>query len=837
MKGYLFLIVLFIVSLFFLKSSSYYFFPSDILNYLPSFSIQSWERPHNYLLADPLYQFEPWRHFAKEELSNGIFPLWNNLNAGGVPFFANPQTAVLYPLNFIYYIFDPQIALYLIPFFKLFLFCLFTYLYLRSLKVSNFTSIVGGVLALSVTFVTVWLLWPHSNVFILFPLLLLFTEKIRSESNIKWFVLLSITYCIGIFGGHPETLAQIFLAHLFYCMFRFWEDKTKIYKILVSIIIGFCLGAVQLFPFFEYLLNSYAFHERGLGGRVTGLPLESIIFNVFPFLLGAPHLSNYKPITNATNFQEMIGGYVGILAILIILIYILRYHRERIIIFWVSLAFLSFIVSYQIWPISSFFTLPFLHGFTIERFVGIGGFSIIILCSLIFEKYLKENTSFKKNYKRTYKLISIFICIAFIAVFFVSLRIFHSFIGTYNDFFIMLCKHVLFIIVSTILGLGLIIFNKTHKKIVVIVVTVLVLLQTQGLFYSYNPLTKKEGYYPITHLINVLKNQPKGNILEIGNPNLPSDINLIYNLQQIENDDALQIEDFKKAFDLSFLYKNQWNKVENIKIENLNKFFIKYVVTDYNILGSKISLQNKHTTLLPPLIQGSSYNIPFKTKEKYFTGIRILTANFNRKNNCVVTITLKEENKDISSRNILCEDVRDNMYYSVEFLPVKLADSNYEITITSNSKNTKNAIALWGNNENKPYIDLLTTKSNSANNVFKLLYKEKSVYAWKVLDKNSSNEIISRNDSTTKTKIVINKKNKKVLIIDRTFYPGWKVMLDGKKVTLLNTHPFMAVLVPQGKHLVEFYYEPRTFYVGLLISVVTLLASIVTLLRNNSWFR
>ena len=159
-----------VVAIFFL-SFRYYLFPSDILNYLPSYSLNNWQRPHNSLLADPVYQFEPWRHYAKERILNGEFPLWNSLNGSGVPFFANPITTVLYPLQIIYYIFPVGFSSWIMPLFKLLLFGVFTYLYLRIINCSKRISLIGVSTAVFAAFPMTWLLWPHTNVFIFFHLI------------------------------------------------------------------------------------------------------------------------------------------------------------------------------------------------------------------------------------------------------------------------------------------------------------------------------------------------------------------------------------------------------------------------------------------------------------------------------------------------------------------------------------------------------------------------------------------------------------------------------------------------------------------------------------------
>ena len=48
--------------------------------------------------------------------------------------------------------------------------------------------------------------------------------------------------------------------------------------------------------------------------------------------------------------------------------------------------------------------------------------------------------------------------------------------------------------------------------------------------------------------------------------------------------------------------------------------------------------------------------------------------------------------------------------------------------------------------------------------------------------------------------------------------------MDGREAEILRgNYAFRAVEVPMGRHEVEFRYRPRTFYVGLVLSVLALL--------------
>jgi hypothetical protein len=76
--------------------------PADIL-----FLSQPWRslapgfEPANPLLTDVAHLFQPWLIYAAGEIGQGRIPLWNPHVFAGSPFFANPQSALLFPLTWI----------------------------------------------------------------------------------------------------------------------------------------------------------------------------------------------------------------------------------------------------------------------------------------------------------------------------------------------------------------------------------------------------------------------------------------------------------------------------------------------------------------------------------------------------------------------------------------------------------------------------------------------------------------------------------------------------------------------------------------------------------------
>ena len=62
-----------------------------------------------------------------------------------------------------------------------------------------------------------------------------------------------------------------------------------------------------------------------------------------------------------------------------------------------------------------------------------------------------------------------------------------------------------------------------------------------------------------------------------------------------------------------------------------------------------------------------------------------------------------------------------------------------------------------------------------------------------------------------------------VLVLTDSYYPGWKVLVNGKEERILRAnHFFRGVQLPAGKHHIEFKYQPLSFTIGSVISLFTL---------------
>jgi hypothetical protein len=73
------------------------------------------------------------------------------------------------------------------------------------------------------------------------------------------------------------------------------------------------------------------------------------------------------------------------------------------------------------------------------------------------------------------------------------------------------------------------------------------------------------------------------------------------------------------------------------------------------------------------------------------------------------------------------------------------------------------------------------------------------------------------------------------LVLSDAWYPGWSARLDGIAVLMLRAnYLFRAVYVPAGDHEVGLYYRPVSFWVGLLLSLSSILVIIILVRKISS---
>ncbi|MFC1496324.1 YfhO family protein [Candidatus Margulisiibacteriota bacterium] len=93
-----------------------------------------------------------------------------------------------------------------------------------------------------------------------------------------------------------------------------------------------------------------------------------------------------------------------------------------------------------------------------------------------------------------------------------------------------------------------------------------------------------------------------------------------------------------------------------------------------------------------------------------------------------------------------------------------------------------------------------------------------------------------KNYEPEKVEIGVSISDRGFLVMSDSYYPGWKVLVDGKEKRILRANYVMrAVALDKGKHLVEFVYQPESFLLGCKISGIALVLLLSGLWINRRW--
>ena len=142
--------------------------------------------PRNSLLSDQSFQVVPYLYYLKRAGSQGRVPLWNPHIMTGMPFLANMQSAVFYPLYWLVLLMPVPDALEWIAVAKILLGALGFYLFcLRALPVRPAAAFAGAVIYTLCGFNTVWLLYSATNVSMLAGWLLLAIHGVLSSGRAR----------------------------------------------------------------------------------------------------------------------------------------------------------------------------------------------------------------------------------------------------------------------------------------------------------------------------------------------------------------------------------------------------------------------------------------------------------------------------------------------------------------------------------------------------------------------------------------------------------------------------------------------------------------------------
>ncbi|RME41364.1 MAG: hypothetical protein D6796_15935, partial [Caldilineae bacterium] len=279
------------------------------------------DEPHNRLLSDLILENYVWKRYIREAIARREVPLWNPYIFSGQPFLANGQHSAMYPFSVLFYVLPLEKAYGWFTVVQLWLAGLFTYVFLRVLRASRAGALLGGMtFGLSGFFLNRVVFTMILAGAVWLPLVLAVIEQvIRKQeekgtaawSPIPYLAAGSAAMGMQVLAGHIEITYYVLLVSALYALWRLvglWRAQKTLRPalrlagwLLVMMLVGLGLGAVQFIPFLE--IGTANFREGAVSlAQVRGwaLPARRIISFVIPNFFGSPAHHGYFDVVSRT---------------------------------------------------------------------------------------------------------------------------------------------------------------------------------------------------------------------------------------------------------------------------------------------------------------------------------------------------------------------------------------------------------------------------------------------------------------------------------------------------------------------------------------------------------
>jgi len=271
----------------------------------------------------------PLAHYQRESFWQGEVPLWDPLNNCGIPFLAQWNTMVLYPLSLIYILLPLTWGLNIYLLIHLVLAGMGMFLLASHWTKNRLAAGVAGIAFVFNGLTLNCLMWT-SNIAALawMPWVVLACEQAGQAGERKQVIIAALTGALQMFTGSPEIIL-----FTWFLLFALWIGQTvqsgKLRlrfptRLALIILLVSLLGAAQLLPFLDLIAHSD--RNRAMGADFWAIPLSGWanllvpLFNCYKSPLGV----YFQPGQDWTS-SYYLG--VGTLALGLLAIFLVRVPR------------------------------------------------------------------------------------------------------------------------------------------------------------------------------------------------------------------------------------------------------------------------------------------------------------------------------------------------------------------------------------------------------------------------------------------------------------------------------------------------------------------------------
>ncbi len=322
---------------------------------------------------DVFTYFYPYKAYAAEAIRSGSLPLWNPYLFMGVPFLANIQSGVLYPVNLpLYWLSAPKMVSYSAVL-HLSLAGAFTYLFARRvLGLSPWASLASGLILALGGFLGAQVEHPNQlSVLVWLPLMLFLFHRSYESRRAIYLVATALVVALQFLAGHTQSSYINLVALGCYSLFlplsagapRNTEKPSvsqtarvaqSLALLALIVALGLCLAACQLIPTYE--LSTLSIRGEGLPYR------QAVSFSLSPVALHRSLLPNLSDDV----FSEYVA-HVGLLPLLLAALGVLRGRSSPHRFFFAFLAVLGLLLALGLYNPLYYVLYRLVPGFSLFR--------------------------------------------------------------------------------------------------------------------------------------------------------------------------------------------------------------------------------------------------------------------------------------------------------------------------------------------------------------------------------------------------------------------------------------------------------------------------------------
>ena len=294
--------------------------------------------------------YYPLAQWVGEQLKAGQYPLWVPGIFTGYPIFADGELGLLYlPQVALLWLLPTPVAIVWLRVLHAFLAGLFTFLFLRTLRLDPLPALGGALVFAFGSFLTAQM--HHENMVrsaVWLPAVLTCVERaVRTPSRARglaWAGLGALAFAQSALGLHVQPVLMTALAVGGYVLFRALTCRHW-WPLVVGAAIGLGgagLAAAQMLPLGEWALLS--FRRGGVSyefASAFGLPLENLPTLLFPYFFRLPDASNWWTLWQ----QWEITLYVGIPTLALIVVGVV-FARHATLLYFVPLGVVSLLIAH-----------------------------------------------------------------------------------------------------------------------------------------------------------------------------------------------------------------------------------------------------------------------------------------------------------------------------------------------------------------------------------------------------------------------------------------------------------------------------------------------------------